>query len=78
LFFLPFSFTFFFFLHTVEEWLMKSLGLEDKVVLVTGGNRGIGAAIVSLLQELGTQVAYTYRSSSEGSAWGFGNPRRCD
>jgi len=45
---------------------MKSLGLEDKVVLVTGGNRGIGAAIVSVLQELGTQVAYTYRSSSEG------------
>src|SRR4028118_90806 len=60
------SFTFFFFLHTVEEWLMKSLGLEDKVVLVTGGNRGIGAAIVSLLQELGTQVASTYRSSGEG------------
>ena len=45
---------------------MKSLGLEDKVVLVTGGNRGIGAAIVTLLQGLGTQVAYTYRSSSEG------------
>ncbi len=45
---------------------MKSLGLEDKVVLVTGGNRGIGAAIVNLLQGLGTQVAYTYRSSSEG------------
>lgn len=44
---------------------MKSLGLEDKVVLVTGGNRGIGAAIVSLLQGLGTQVAYTYRSSCE-------------
>jgi acetoacetyl-CoA reductase/3-oxoacyl-[acyl-carrier protein] reductase len=59
-------FTFFFFLHTAEEWLMKSLGLEDKVVLVTGGNRGIGAAIVSLLQELGTQVAYTYRNSCEG------------
>ena len=28
---------------------MVSLGLEDKVVLVTGGNRGIGAAIVALL-----------------------------
>jgi acetoacetyl-CoA reductase/3-oxoacyl-[acyl-carrier protein] reductase len=41
---------------------MKYLGLEDKVVLVTGGNRGIGAAIVNLLEELGTQVAYTYRS----------------
>ncbi|WP_414586863.1 acetoacetyl-CoA reductase PhaB [Scytonema sp. PCC 10023] len=43
---------------------MVSLGLEDKVVLVTGGNRGIGAAIVSLLEELGTKVAYTYRSDS--------------
>jgi acetoacetyl-CoA reductase/3-oxoacyl-[acyl-carrier protein] reductase len=41
---------------------MVSLGLEDKVVLVTGGNRGIGAAIVELLEELGTKVAYSYRS----------------
>jgi acetoacetyl-CoA reductase len=41
---------------------MVSLGLEDKVVLVTGGNRGIGAAIVSLLEKLGTKVAYTHRS----------------
>lgn len=40
---------------------MKDLGLENKVVLVTGGNRGIGAAIVRLLEALGTQVAYTYR-----------------
>ena len=36
--------------------------LEDKVILVTGGNRGIGAAIVALLDELGAKVAYTYRS----------------
>ncbi|NMG06006.1 acetoacetyl-CoA reductase PhaB [Brasilonema sp. UFV-L1] len=43
---------------------MISLGLEDKVILVTGGNRGIGAAIVSLLEELGTKVAYTHRSDS--------------
>ena len=43
---------------------MVFLGLEGKVVLVTGGNRGIGAAIVSLLEELGTKVAYTYRSDS--------------
>ncbi len=41
---------------------MNYLGLEDKVILVTGGNRGIGAAIVALLKELGSQVAYTYRS----------------
>jgi acetoacetyl-CoA reductase/3-oxoacyl-[acyl-carrier protein] reductase len=45
---------------------MVSLGLEDKVVLVTGGNKGIGAAIVSLLEELGTKVAYTHRSDSNG------------
>jgi acetoacetyl-CoA reductase/3-oxoacyl-[acyl-carrier protein] reductase len=49
---------------------MKYLGLKDKVIFVTGGNRGIGAAIVSLLEELGTQVAYTYRSepNTESSA----------
>jgi len=41
---------------------MTSLGLEDKVILVTGGNRGIGAAIVSLLEAQGAKVAYTYRS----------------
>jgi len=44
---------------------MASLQLEDKVVLVTGGNRGIGAAIVALLKELGTKVAYTHRSDSD-------------
>lgn len=38
-------------------------GLEDKVVFVTGGNRGIGSAVVSLLEELGAKVAYTYRSN---------------
>lgn len=37
-------------------------GLEGKVILVTGGNRGIGASIVELLNQLGAQVAYTYRS----------------
>ena len=42
---------------------MVSLGLEGKVIVVTGGNRGIGAAIVSKLLELGAKVAYTYRSS---------------
>ncbi|MBF2048524.1 MAG: SDR family oxidoreductase [Elainella sp. C42_A2020_010] len=41
---------------------MLSLGLEDKTVLVTGGSRGIGAAIVRLLDILGARVAYTYRS----------------
>ena len=39
------------------------LGLEDKVIFVSGGNRGIGAAIVALLDDLGAKVAYTYRST---------------
>ena len=37
---------------------MVSLGLEDKVVVVTGGARGIGASIVKLLTELGAKFAY--------------------
>lgn len=38
-------------------------GLEGKVILVTGGNRGIGAAIVEVLTTLGAKVVYTYRNS---------------
>ncbi|OUL36123.1 beta-ketoacyl-ACP reductase [Nostoc sp. T09] len=49
---------------------MASLGLEDRVVLVTGGNRGIGSAIVNLLLELGSKVAYTYRSHDENGLMG--------
>ncbi|MEZ4715185.1 MAG: SDR family NAD(P)-dependent oxidoreductase [Caldilineaceae bacterium] len=37
-------------------------GLEDRVILVTGGNRGIGAAVVTMLANHGAKVAYTYRS----------------
>lgn len=38
--------------------------LEGKTVLVTGGSRGIGAAIVKTLHQQGAKVAFTYRSSS--------------
>jgi acetoacetyl-CoA reductase/3-oxoacyl-[acyl-carrier protein] reductase len=38
---------------------MISLGLENKVVVITGANRGLGAAMVKLLTELGAKVAYT-------------------
>lgn len=37
--------------------------LQDKIALVTGGSRGIGAAIVRRFAEQGANVAFTYFSS---------------
>lgn len=39
--------------------------LTGKVALVTGGSRGIGAAIATRLAELGSDVAITYAQSKE-------------
>jgi 3-oxoacyl-[acyl-carrier protein] reductase len=39
--------------------------LAGKVALVTGGSRGIGAAIAARLAELGSDVAITYAQSKE-------------
>ncbi|MES3630551.1 MAG: 3-oxoacyl-[acyl-carrier-protein] reductase [Longimonas sp.] len=39
--------------------------LTDTTVLVTGGTRGIGRAIVDAFADAGARVAFTYRSSSE-------------
>jgi len=39
--------------------------LDDKVVLITGGSRGIGEAIVKKCVAEGATVAFTYRSSAE-------------
>src|SRR3989338_5521651 len=39
--------------------------LEDKVVLVTGGSGGIGAAVVRGFASAGCKVYLTYRSSPE-------------
>jgi 3-oxoacyl-[acyl-carrier protein] reductase len=43
---------------------MKSqiVSLENKNIFVSGGSRGIGAAIVKQLSELGAKVAFTYSS----------------
>jgi len=41
---------------------MPLIDLSNKVALVTGGSRGIGAATVLMLAEAGSDVALTYRS----------------
>ena len=41
--------------------------LDGKVALVTGGSRGIGAAISRELAAAGAKVAVNYRSGSEAA-----------
>ncbi len=41
--------------------------LAQKKVFVTGGSRGIGAAIVKVLAERGAQVAFTYSSRADAA-----------
>ncbi|MBW4038831.1 MAG: SDR family oxidoreductase [Acidobacteria bacterium] len=45
-----------------------ALSLEDKVALVTGGSRGIGAATVRLLRQAGARVVFSYRNAESEAA----------
>jgi 3-oxoacyl-[acyl-carrier protein] reductase len=49
------------------ESIMATSNLEQKVAFVTGGSRGIGAAIVERLARAGAAVAFTYQSSEDAA-----------
>ena len=44
------------------------VSLEGKVVLVTGGSRGIGAATVRMFRQAGARVIFSYQSAEATSA----------
>jgi 3-oxoacyl-[acyl-carrier protein] reductase len=47
---------------------MESLGLADRVALVTGGSRGIGKAVITLLASCGAKVVVNYVSDEKAAA----------
>ena len=45
-----------------------SLSLEGKVVLVTGGSRGIGAATVRMFRQAGARVVFSFQQAADTAA----------
>jgi 3-oxoacyl-[acyl-carrier protein] reductase len=57
-----------------------SLVLDDRVALITGGSRGIGAETVRVFAEAGARVAFSYcqaRVQAEALVEECGGPARC-
>ena len=46
---------------------MEPFGLKDKVAVVTGGARGIGAATVKLFEQAGARVAVLPVATNDAS-----------
>jgi 3-oxoacyl-[acyl-carrier protein] reductase len=57
-----------------------SFAMDERVALVTGGSRGIGAETVRLFAEAGARVAFNYRQArdqAQALAAACGGPGRC-
>src|SRR6266481_2110744 len=56
------------------------LSLQDRVAVVTGGSRGIGAAIVKMFAQAGARVVFNYqkaRAQAEELSFACGGRKRC-
>ncbi|HEX4040007.1 MAG TPA: SDR family oxidoreductase [Acidobacteriaceae bacterium] len=59
---------------------MVALALDNRVALITGGSRGIGAATVRLFRQAGARVAFSYRAArntAEALSTELGGPDSC-
>ena len=56
------------------------LSLEGRVAVVTGGSRGIGAAIVRMFTQAGARVVFNYQKASKVAddlCWECGGEKQC-
>lgn len=56
------------------------LSLQDRVAVVTGGSRGIGAAIVRMFARAGARVVFNYQKASKAAedlSWECGGVKQC-